>query len=249
MIFRYNKSVHSVWLLIVILASIQYVTIGQWRKNIGAKIQRTPSGAATSIRYGRTSTFTPQTRYLPSEGRYISSARGLMPSESRALRMSQGPLPSSGRHSHLFPKSSTSKTIRPYSYTSITRNPKQGRTYGGSYSRSYGKTVKPYNKALTKPMQTPVKIPKAKYSKQYKPAVGTIRYGLSSKTSLTAKYKEPKLTQPTRKSLRTKKSSYIGNSIRYGKSAKNQPILKQKFKNAPKQNKPIKNKSKYDRGN
>ncbi len=211
MIFRRSSSILVVATFIV----IAQITIGQWRKNIGAKIQRTPSGTPTSIRYGRANTFTPQTRYLPSEGRYISSARGLLPSQSRALRMAEGPLPSSGRYSHLFPSGSAVKTIRPYSFTTINRTPTQKRQYGGAYQRSYGKTIKPYNKPLTKPTQTYGKAPKISVKKR-KPASGSIRYGLSYRESLTAKYKEPSLRKPTEAPKRIKESSYITGSIRYG---------------------------------
>ncbi len=209
-----QRQIQHILILIAAVVSLQYVTIGQWRKNIGAKIQRTPSGAATSIRYGRANTFTPQVRYLPSEGRYISSARGLTPSESRALRMASGPLPSSGRYSHLAPSPSAKRTIRPYSYTTITRSPTERRIYNKSYQRSYT------------PLQTSIKIPKPTYSKKRTPAKGSIRYGMSSRKSLTAKYKEPKLTKPAQRTTRIKSSGYIGGSIRYGSSTKNQPILK-----------------------
>ena len=155
---------------VVIFAGIGLIAFGQWQVDIGARIQRTPLGRATSIRYGRTaSSFTPQIRILPSEGRYLASAQGLLPSESRGLRMASGPLPSSGAYSHLIPRS---VTVRPYNPVYIS-NPGRPKNYGRSYVGIYDRKKAPPLPPLGR-VRRASSVPRAEKPK-YRPVTGSIR--------------------------------------------------------------------------
>jgi hypothetical protein len=90
-------SVLVVSILVGFIIITEQVTVGQWRVDMRAPMRVTPSGAVTTIRYGSINTFRPNTRLLPSENRYMRSARGLLPSEDRYRRRGAGGLPSAGR--------------------------------------------------------------------------------------------------------------------------------------------------------
>ena len=207
MIRRLLRFILILLMILCVAVGIEQITFGQWRVNTGAKVQITPSGRTTSIRYGRTRSFMSQTRYLPSEGRYHRAASGLLPSENRGLRLQSGRLSSSGAYSHYTPRFTAA---RPYHSVSSIRSLKQPRNYARNYTRRYDRRPGPSAAYFSsQPKLTRF---------HHRAATGTIRYGSSQRALLKPlELKRPSVGRSGKAYASAR--GYAGGSIRYGSAA------------------------------
>lgn len=209
----------------------------------GSPARRSRYSAAGSIRYGYSGATGTRSRLLPSEERYLRSARGLLPSQERYRRYSDGMLPSAGRYGYVTSGIHRQKSLAMQVQSNIHRGMGTIR-YGGTPVPTYvpvqprlsvAVTVKPrpYALAITPKAYTPS-------SRAYS-AQGSIRYGVAQpfwakslpqgKSFSPARKKkafsyapEDVLADKSAASLNIQALAYSSGSIRYGKTATFMPM-------------------------
>ncbi len=225
-----------------------YTTWGQLRVSTGgAPRGATPYGAATSIRYGPSQGIGGRSRLLPSEERYLKSARGLLPSEERYRRHSPGLLPSEGRYGYITSGIDGQKSLAPQVQSNIYRGMGTIR-YGGQPVRmsipvqpTIPSTVTARPRVYTPAVSPKAYVPGKAYSAPESIRYGAARTSFSPKPTFQAKtpsppakgpfYYSPKsaiTTGSTTANANISKLAYSGSSIRYGKTVNIMPMATRK---------------------
>jgi hypothetical protein len=213
-----------------------YVAFGQVQVRRGGGPARVRYGGGGSVRYGNPHAYGGRSRMLPSEERYVKSARGLLPSQERYRRATSGMLPSAGRYGYMTSGIHRNKSLAMQVQSNIHRGMGTIR-YGGAPAR-YSVPVRPKipTAVAIKPRPyTPAIAPKAYVPSRAYSAQGSIRYGAA--TSLSPKYvQQSKSLSPVGKkgfslapeivlaktpstSLNIPTLAYSSGSIRYGRAA------------------------------
>jgi hypothetical protein len=164
-----------------------YVAFGQVQVRRGGGPARVRYGGGGSVRYGNPHAYGGRSRMLPSEERYVKSARGLLPSQERYRRATSGMLPSAGRYGYMTSGIHRNKSLAMQVQSNIHRGMGTIR-YGGAPAR-YSVPVRPKipTAVAIKPRPyTPAIAPKAYVPSRAYSAQGSIRYGAA--TSLSPKY-------------------------------------------------------------
>ena len=221
--------------LLGLLVIAEYATFGQIQVRTGGA----PAGAGRygpvgSIRYVYSYAAGTGSRLLPSEERYVTSARGLLPSQERYRRASSGMLPSEGRFGYM--------TSGIYGYKSLAMQVQSNIQLGMGTIRYGGLPV-----GTSVPVQPPTSyrstlaiapyapLPSVKmYNIPIYPAQGSIRYGAinsfspefvlegqsPSPVGTKASPYAPETVLATRSatSLNIPRLAYPSGSIRYGQT-------------------------------
>ncbi len=224
------KSIRIVYLLlaaiVVVGVVVQNSTIGQFMVDMRAPVNVMPMGGVSTVYYGSKNVFRPQTRYLPSERRYLKSAWGLLPSEDRFRRRTYGQLPSSGRYAYLqsyYPAMPAGQSLSLQTQQTLGSIRYHSRPAGPAAPTA--PTISSTQRVLG---PSPLTMP------------GSIKYGLSGTnlihrptSTTTVRTRAPSLAplsqpagmlsppaRPTSRSYRMTSPDWMGGSLRYGAAIK-----------------------------
>jgi len=221
--------------LLVLLVIAECVTFGQIRVSTGGSpAGAVRYGAGGSIRYGHPYAAGAGTRLLPSEERYVASARGLLPSQERYRRASSGMLPSAGRYGYMTSGIYGQKSLAMQVQSNIQLGMGTIR-YGGIPVGTSVPVQPPTSYRSTLAITPYAPLPSVKmYNIPIYPAQGSIRYGAMNSfspefvlkgqspspvgTKVSPYAPETVLATRSATSLNIPKLTYPSGSIRYGKT-------------------------------
>ncbi len=221
-----------------------YVTFGQVRVRTGGGPARgVRYGAGGSIRYGHSYAAGSRSRLLPSEQRYVTSARGLLPSQERYRRATSGMLPSAGRYGYMTSGIHGHKSLAMQVQSNVHRG--MGTIRYGATPVRYSVPARPRipTTATVRPRPyAPAIVPKAYTpSRRAYSAQGSIRYGtaqsFSAKSAQRSKSLSPVgkrgfslapetvLAARSTTSLKVPRLAYSSGSIRYSGAVNIAPAM------------------------